>query len=160
MLCVLLAHLVADLDYNKGYALCVAVERCDIVFIGRVKNIDYVFRRNTKVGYTTDITVGVTKLIKGTLNIDPRTVKFMIEGGEWIHPDTGEDLRLDLSDTVKYEIGAERLFFLARSTDAYHANFAYDRLIEYRGEWGTQKLIEDSVAIGFSLNCPIASTLL
>ena len=70
ILCVvcLVGTLVADLDYNKGYALFVAVERCDLVFIGRVKNIDYVFRRNTKVGYTTDITVGVTKLIKGTPN--------------------------------------------------------------------------------------------
>ena len=149
----------SDLEYNQGYALSVAVERCDLVFVGRVKIIDYVYRRSIKTGYTTDITVEVEKLIKGTPNIGKQTVKFMIEGGEGIHPDTGEDLRLEVSNAVKYETGDRRLFFLARSNDPYHANWLYGKLIEYRGGLGAQKVNNDKISVLYLSNASDSRSL-
>lgn len=141
-----------DLEYNKGFTLSEAVDKCDLVFVGRITALDFVFRRDILSGYTTDVVIEVTKLIKGKPNAGPTTVKFMILGGEGIHPDTGEDLRVETSTEVEYKLGDRRLFFLASSTGAHRANYPYDGLYEWRRHFGVQKVNDGKILMFYILN--------
>ena len=51
-----------DVEYNEGYALSKTVERSDLIVVGRVTEIEFIWRDNIESKHTTDITL--TKRLK------------------------------------------------------------------------------------------------
>ena len=44
-----------DVEYNEGYTLSKIVERCDLVVVGRVTEVKFVWRDNIETKHTTDV---------------------------------------------------------------------------------------------------------
>lgn len=81
-----------------------------LVVAGKVSDIQYVQPDN---GYIyTDVTIAVSKTLKGNPNIDKDTVRFRIEGGIGISPLTGEIIGSYVSSVPTFEMGQELIIFL------------------------------------------------
>ena len=106
------AYLITPRD---GFRISNMVEMSSLVFTGEVVDLEFVFRKNIPPEFTTDITVKVEEMIKGDPNAGENLVKFMIQGGEGIHPETGEHLRCEAEHVPKFKIGEKVLLFLTKS---------------------------------------------
>jgi hypothetical protein len=96
----------------KDYTLVNQTKKAVLVVAGEVSDIQYVQPDN---GYIyTDVTIAVSKVLKGKPNIDKDTVQFRIEGGIGISPVTGKMVRSILSDVPTFEIGQELIVFLEK----------------------------------------------
>ena len=107
---------------KEGLGISSMVKHSDRVFIGEVIEMEYVFREDLPPQDTTDITIKVEKMIKGEPNAGEDRVKFMIGGGEGIHPITGEKRICLVVGAPEFEIGEWVLIFLKKNK----------RLIEHR----------------------------
>ena len=136
-----------DVEYNEGFAISKTVELCKVVAIGRVTQIESVWRDNIEIKHTTDITVTVDRMIKGSPNVGSNKVRFMIEGGTCTNPVTGRTNKRSVSGVPKFEIGEKVLLFLfqADADDPYYENFPYDRLYPYRESYGKALIRDDSI---------------
>ena len=132
-------------EYNKGYSLSESVENCDIVVVGRVTAIDYVWRDNIETKHTTDVTVTIDNLIKGTPNQSGNKVKFTVEGGHCVDPETGERYWRHVSHVPTFEVGEKIMLFLRKNEDRYYENYPYQRLQPYRNEYGKAKVVGNKV---------------
>ena len=94
------------LAYEKGYSITNFVEDCDLVVDGMVIEKRSVFRQPN--GCTTDITIEVRDVIKGTPNAGDDRVKFMIAGGEC------DGILSIVEDTAEFEVGEWVLLFLKK----------------------------------------------
>ena len=77
-----------------------------LIIAGKVSDIQYVYRDDIY----TDVTITVSKTLKGQPNIDKNTVRFRIEGGIW-----GNTLS-EISTVPKFKVGQELILFLQKRT--------------------------------------------
>ena len=152
MLYLPVAEAQTPLEYNKGFALSATVDDCSLVFVGRVKNLEGVWRDNIPSEVTTDVTVEVKLLIKGTPNINPTTARFMIEGGTATNPATGKEATLYLTGEPHFHVGDKGVFFLTKMRDPYFKNYPYDRLSPYRGVYGAPKIENEAIFLVYLLS--------
>ena len=134
-----------DKTYQEGFTLTKAVEYSDLIVVGRVTEKQFVWRDNIESGPTTDITVAVDEIIKGTPNAGKKKVKFMIQGGEGVNPHTGEHTHLWVSHVGEFEIGEKALFFFYKVEDSYYADYPHDGLQVYRTEYGKRLVVDNTV---------------
>ena len=142
-----------NIEYKKGFAMSKMVERCEIVVRGRVTNIEGVWRDNIDVNITTDVTITVSEIIKGTPNAGKDTVKFMIEGGTCTDPSTGEERILYASGVPTFELNEEVLLFLFNGeSDSFYDNYPYGKMYPYRETYGVSKIVNDEVVMAYLLS--------
>ncbi len=141
-----------DSEYRQGFALSKSVELSNLIVVGQVVRKQYVFRANIEGLATTDITVAVDQVIKGTPNADKDRVKFMLEGGRGVNPNTGEGINLHVGHQAEFALNEQVLLFMVNSTDPYYKNYPYDRLHPYRGKFGKKIIKDDKVGILFVLD--------
>ena len=138
-----------DVEYNAGYALSKSVEGSDLIVRGTVTGLDGVWRElKYAANCTTDVTIMVEDLIKGTPNEDKNKIKFMVEGGTCIDPQ-GEWTRLTVSSVPEFKIGERVLIFLAECTGRYCADFPYNKLVLWRGIYGKTTITETTENISW-----------
>ncbi len=140
---------------TEGLSISSMVKLSNLVFTGEVVEMEFVFREDLPPQFTTDITVEVEAMIKGTPNAGENRVKFMIRGGEGVHPTTGESLICIATGAPQFEIGEKVLIFLLRHT----------RLIEHRRLrqlspppyeglapvwWGNRKIVDEKVSVPYT----------
>ena len=77
-----------------------------LIVAGKVSDIQYVYRGDIY----TDVTITVSKILKGQPNIDKDTVRFRIEGGIW-----GNTIS-EISTVPKFKVGQELILFLQKRT--------------------------------------------
>ena len=95
--------------YKPGFSIAQVVDDSDLVLLGQV--IEARWTGN----FTTDITVKVDELIKGTPNADANHVKFTIRGGVGTSPITGKKSILHVPGTPEFARGEEVLFFFYKN---------------------------------------------
>ena len=133
--------------YKQGFALSQIIKSSDLVVIGSVAQKEFVYRENMDSKFTTDISIDVDHLLKGTPNAGKNRVRFMIKGGEGVNPRTG-DVELWLnSDTPEFTIGERALLFLYHSKSPIFANYPYDQLLLHRGIYGKNGITNDKVSL-------------
>ena len=107
----------------EDYTLVSQTKKAVLVVAGEVSDIQYV-----QGGYIyTDVTVTVSKVLKGKPNIDKDTVRFRIEGGIGISPFNGKKIGSYLSDVPTFKVGQKLILFLQRRTWSESWSF-YDGL--------------------------------
>ena len=113
---VSLPHLADALlaPFPGGFMITNMVKRSELVFTGEVVNLEFVFRKGLPPEATTDVTVKVSEMIKGKPNAGEDLVKFMIEGGRGINPETGEEVICKVEDVPKFRRGEKAVFFLQK----------------------------------------------
>jgi hypothetical protein len=141
-----------DSEYRQGFALSKSVERSSLIVVGRVIGKEFVFRENIEVLATTDVIIAADEVIKGTPNAGKDRVKFMLEGGRVVNPNTGEGINLYVTHQPEFTVGERILLFMVNSTDPYFKDYPYDRFHPYRGEYGKRVIKDDKVFIWFALD--------
>ena len=121
--------------YEKGYSITSFVEDCDLVVYGDVIEKQSVSRP----GCTTDITIQVIEVMKGTPNAGAKRVKFMLEGGEC-------DGSISIAQgEPEFELEERVILFLKKSTRPWLPHGGYYIFRVYEGklpvERGRQVLI-------------------
>ena len=91
--------------YKPGFSIAQVVDDSDLVLLGQVIEVQ------PTGNFTTDITVKVDELIKGTPNAGANRVKFTIRGGVGTSAITGKRSILHIPGTPEFARGEEVLFF-------------------------------------------------
>ena len=141
-----------DAEYKQGFAPSKRIKSSDLVVVGRVAAKEFVYRANIRAKFTTDITIDVDHVLKGTLNAGKNCVKFMIKGGEGVNPRSGQ---LELwwnSDTPEFAIGERVLLFLYHSKSHLFKNYPYNQLRLHRLHCGKNVIENDQVGLLFPLD--------
>lgn len=138
-----------DREYREGFELLKTIESSDLIVVGEVTEKEGVFRKEIERGITTDITVEVETLIKGTPNSGKTTVKFMMHGGTATNPDTNEESTLYIPDLPTFKVGERMLLFLLKSEDPYHKNYAYEQYQPYRVAYGKRQIKDGKINIAY-----------
>lgn len=138
-------------DNLDRYSLLKMVEKCELVVTGRVQSMVFVHRTNvTPAGGgmpTTDVTIAVDDVIKGTPNAGEDLVTFMIEGGKGVNPETGEVQHLKVTLQGDFKVGEDVLVFLRQGgADGYHKDYAHGRLHIIPG-FGKSPIKDDMVGL-------------
>jgi hypothetical protein len=102
------------------------VEKSVLIVAGKVSDIQSVQPDLGLARVYTDVTIGVSKSLKGKPNIDEDTVRFRLEGGMGIHPN-GKVFQSEVSTTPKFKLGQEVILFIIERIDDRWAGF-YDGL--------------------------------
>lgn len=95
--------------YKPGFSIAQVVDDSDLVLLGQVVEVQFTGN------FTTDITVKVDELIKGTPNAGANRVKFTIKGGVGTSPTTGKKSILHVPGTPEFARGEEVLFFFYKN---------------------------------------------
>lgn len=135
--------------FPPGFNIRNLVKHTDLIVYGTVEDMEFVFRANTPSQYTTDITVEVKQVIKGTPNVDEDTVKFMIYGGTGIHPHTGKDLTVGSGHSYDFKIGKDVLLYL-RQSKRVEMDTPYDGYYVFYGRVGKRDVKRNKVAIPYT----------
>lgn len=152
LLIVSLSNLYAwPREFLKEYALLKFVEINELVVVGRVTGKEFVMRTNIIDKFTTDITVTVDEVIKGTPNHGTDRVKFMIRGGEGLHPVTGEPISMGVSDQPDFTLGDKVMLFLTNgeSKEPDNVHRPYNRYRIARGTYGRRLVVDDKVYMDY-----------
>ena len=88
------------------YTLVNQAKKAILIVAGKVSDIQYVYRGDI----CTDVTITVSKTLKGQPNIDKDTVRFRIEGGIW------GNIGSEISTVPKFKVGQELILFLQKRT--------------------------------------------
>lgn len=94
------------------------MKRAELIFIGTLVDKQYA-KNEASIGFVTDLTFKVDKLIEGTPNIDKDTVIFCIPGGEGTDPKTGKHLNHWSSmgqEFAHLEVGDNVILFMQYNT--------------------------------------------
>lgn len=135
--------------FPPGFNIRNMVKHTDLIVHGKVVDTEFVFREHITSKYTTDITIAVDSVVKGTPNINKNTVKFMIEGGSGIHPRTGADLTVEAGHSPDFEIGETVLLFL-RKSKRVEMNIPHDGYYVFYGRLGKRKVERNKVSIPYT----------
>lgn len=90
------------------------MKRAELIFIGTLVDKQYA-PNDVSIGFVTDLTFNVNKLIEGTPNIDNDTVIFCIPGGQGIDPTTGQTVEhwSSMGDHFAHlEVGDQVILFM------------------------------------------------
>ncbi len=102
-------------------------EKAVLIVAGKVSDIRYVQPDLEIARVYTDVTIGVSKTLKGKPNIDENTVRFRLEGGKGIHPLNGRVFGSNVSTTPTFKLDAEVILFIVKRIDDRWSSF-YDAL--------------------------------
>ena len=134
--------------FSPGFNIRNLVKHTHLIVYGTVVNKEFVFRENINSQYTTDITVVVQQKIKGNV-AEGSKIKFMVEGGEGIHPGTGRDLIVRAGHSPRFEIGEQILLFLKkynrRDMDTPHGGYSV-----FYGRLGKMQVRDSKVLIPYT----------
>lgn len=144
----LLLHAAYMSGFSPGFNIRNLVKHTDLVVYATVVDKEFVFRENINSKYTTDITVKVDSRIKGDVK-EKSKLKFMIEGGEGIHPSSGRDLIVRDGHSPRFEIGEQVLLFLKRY-NRRDLDIPYGGYQVFYGRLGKMQVIDDSVIIPYT----------
>lgn len=144
----LLLHAAYMSGFSPGFNIRNLVKHTDLVVYATVVDKEFVFRENINSKYTTDITVKVDSRIKGDVK-EKSKLKFMIEGGEGIHPSSGRDLIVRAGHSPRFEIGEQILLFLKRY-NRRDLDIPYGGYQVFYGRLGKMQVIDDSVIIPYT----------
>lgn len=142
-----------DTEALKKRSLFKMTDRATLIFTGTVKHKNYVYREgireNGGAGATTDIVVKVSKMIKGEPNFGENHVKFMIEGGRFLSPRTGDIMYERATHQPKFEVGDNVMLFLTtpKSNRSYHINYAHGGLHILDFKLGKKEIVDDSIQV-------------
>ena len=139
-----------------------------LIVAGKVSDIQYVQPDPSIARVYTDVTITVSKSLKGTPNIDEDTVRFRIEGGIGIHPMNGKTFIEEVSTVQKFILGQEIILFLEkRSLDGWSAFYdglhplmypPYPKIEKVQGTDGEHKIARFHLAFfreHYRLNVPV-----
>ena len=106
--------LCLEVTVQKGFGIFVSgddtlvsqTKQAVLIVAGKVSGIQYLYRGDIY----TDVTITVSKTLKGQPNIDKDTVRFRIEGGIW-----GNTIS-EISTVPKFKVGQELILFLQKRT--------------------------------------------
>ena len=87
-----------------------------LIVAGKITDVQYVQPDMSKFRVFTDVTMDVSRVLKGEPNIDDRTVRFRIGGGIGIHPVNGEVCEYEISDNLEFITGDEMILFIIKRT--------------------------------------------
>ncbi len=141
-----------DAEYKQGFALSEMIKASDLVVVGRVAAKEYVYRANIRSKFTTDITINVDTILKGSPNAGKNRVKFMIHGGKGVSPRTGQSVQVISTSAPKFTIGERVLLFLYYSKSVVFRHYPYNRLRLHRQEAGKNVIKDDQVGLLFPLD--------
>ena len=141
-----------DSEYRQGFALSNLVELSDLIVVGRVTQKDFVRRQNIEGEITTDVTVTVTEVVKGTPNAGTQQVKFIYLGGEYIDPITGELCVVTLTHEPEFSVDEEILLFLYNADGTRYENYPYDGVQVSRGDYGKRLIKDDTVTMLYAMD--------
>ena len=114
-------------EHRENFGLLKMIDYCDLVVRGTVSSIDYVVRQGVLPdgggAFTTDITLDVDEVLKGTPNAGKDTVKFMILGGEGVDT-AGKKTRLIVTNQPEFAIDEDVVVFLKQGDAEYAGSFS------------------------------------
>ena len=87
-----------------------------LIVAGTITGVQYVQPDMSKFRVYTDVTMEVSKTLKGEPNINDETVRFRIGGGVGIHPMDGEVYEYHISDNMEFAIGDKMILFIVKRT--------------------------------------------
>ena len=123
-------------DAWPNYTLLKMVEDCDLVVTGEVTSMVAVFRP----GITTDVTINIEDVIKGTPNAGADTVRFTQIGGDGVDPATGERVAMHMGPQADFEVGEDVLVFLNQKDETIGLNYP-------AGGYGKRKIEDNKTTI-------------
>ena len=139
------------MPYKPGHSIANVMADSEVVFVGRVTNTEFVYRANNKPQFTTDITVAVEQVVKGTPNNGENSVKFMIEGGRGVNPETGQVERCVSVGVPKFTVGDRSLFFLCKNK-LQTRTIPHNGLYLFRISYGKRPIKNNRVVILYTLD--------
>ena len=137
-----------DSEYRKSFALSSFAEIAEIIVVGRVVQKDFVqrvVRPNLGEHTTTDITVEVTQVVRGTPNAGKKKVKFMYLGGVSTDPVTGDSIEEIHTDEPEFSVGEEILLFLYKPNTKDYALYPHGAVQVLRGNYGKKRIVDDTI---------------
>lgn len=154
LLLALLCASMADghLDYSEvdDFSLSSCVEDSEVVVIGTVSTLNSVWRENTTArghgAIVTEVVVSVSDFIKGTGNLGPDHVKFIVLGGIAFVPSENAVMRYDVHPEPKFKLNEKVLLFLDNdSDDPGFVNYPYGKTRVHYSEYGKKLVVDDKV---------------
>lgn len=175
---MLLATLIFALTLVVQQGFCIFIvdddtilsqtKQATLIVIGKVSGMQYVQPDPRIARVYTDVTIDVSKTLKGIPNIDEDTARFRIEGGIGIEPTNNRVFIETVSTTPKFEIGQEVILFLeTRVLNDWESFYdglypllypPYPTIEEVQGDNGEYKLARFYLAfyeIKYRLNVPL-----
>lgn len=137
--------------YEKGYSIANVVKDSDLIVYGRVVKKEFVFREDLRPQFTTDITIDVRQMIKGTPNAGDDRVRFMIEGGTGTNPNTGKTLTKKITGTPGFELNETVLLFLLKSEQT-ELRIPYGGYYVFNGTYGKSLMKNGKVSLLYTLD--------
>ena len=135
--------------FPPGFNIRNMVKHTDLIVHGKVVDTKFVYREHITSRFTTDITIEVDDVVKGTPNVNENTVKFMIEGGTGIDPHTGESLRVGAEGSPNFKVGESVLMFL-RKNKITEMKIPHDGYYVFYGRLGKRKVERNKVSIPYT----------
>lgn len=129
-------------QFEPGYQIATLVFHSDLIVVGSVTDVEFVFREGVGASFTTDITIAVESLIKGEMNAGVNTVKFMVDGGTGPDPVTGEEYVITVEHSPEFEMSERVLVFLKKATRP-GLNYPHGGYYVFRGNIGKRKVLGD-----------------
>lgn len=140
-----------DGKYRQGFGLSSYVKMSNTIVVGRVTDIDFVVRPKVDPEITTDFTITVVQVLKGTPNAGNNKVKFTQRGGEYTNQETGKRLKVHLSSQPEFRVGEEILLFLYKGQGNYYKDYPHDRLQVLRGPYGKLRIRDNKVNMVYGM---------
>ena len=141
-------------EYQKSFALSSFAETCEIIVVGRVVQKDYVERVLDPADgqqTTTDITVAVTEVVKGTPNAGKKKVKFMYLGGVYTDPIEDVEIQVIHTDQPEFSVGEEVLLFLNKRTTERYALWPHGRFTVHRRDFGKKLIVNNEIMTVYAM---------
>ena len=135
-------------EYQKSFALSSFAADCEIIVIGRVVQKDYVPRIiDTERGEqaTTDVTIDVSEVIKGTPNAGKNKVKVMYLGGKIFDPVEKAWFGEWQSDQPEFEVGEHILLFLNKRTTERYTLWPHGKHTVHRRYHGKKVIVDEEI---------------
>lgn len=139
--------------YIESHALLKAIEGSTLVVVGEVIDTIGMVRNiqpsGSEKSVTTDVIVDVDIILKGEPNYGESKVIFMIEGGEYVHPDTGKLGRLWIPGVPEFSIGEHVLLFLTNRHSLFYSNYPNDGYRFFHQSYGKVEIEDDKVRLPY-----------
>lgn len=137
--------------FPQGFNISNMVKRADLIVVGKVESVEFVYRDEIPAKFTTDVAIEVTETIKGEPNAGADRVKFMQIGGRGIDPVSGQDLTLEVDGIPKFERNQRVLVFLRKSRRA-DDNWPHDGYHLTLGYYGKRVIDKDKVNMPYTFD--------
>ena len=136
--------------YNKDFNIVNVVKTCNIIAVGEVVSVDFVYRANIRPNFTTDVTILVEEMIKGKPNVGKHHIKFMLRGGTGVDPNTNEVVVTIDSDTPKFTVGERVMVLLLKNTRVNSK--PHGGYFLFQGKYGKRRIVDNKTKLRYDLD--------